>query len=104
MFVICMGRHQDPQEHCVILPSSLEPPPGSGRGSSGYVGVGVLTDISGPCLLLQFNDLASLSLTLLDKEDIGDGRSSETDVDGRSLGEPLVKRERSDANHPLQGI
>lgn len=37
-------------------------------------------------------------------EDIGDGRSSEADVDGRSLGEPLVKRERSDPNHPLQGI
>uniref|UniRef100_A0A8C6HUW0 DNA-binding protein RFX2 n=2 Tax=Mus TaxID=862507 RepID=A0A8C6HUW0_MUSSI len=52
----------------------------------------------------EFNDLASLSLTLLDKEDIGDGHSSETDVDGRSLGEPLVKRERSDPSHPLQGI
>ncbi|XP_057627747.1 DNA-binding protein RFX2 isoform X2 [Chionomys nivalis] len=52
----------------------------------------------------EFNDLASLSLTLLDKEDIGDGRTSEADVDGRSLGEPLVKRERSDPNHPLQGI
>ncbi|XP_013210596.2 DNA-binding protein RFX2 isoform X1 [Microtus ochrogaster] len=52
----------------------------------------------------EFNDLASLSLTLLDKEDIGDGRSSEANVDGRSLGEPLVKRERSDPNHPLQGI
>lgn len=37
-------------------------------------------------------------------EDIGHGRSSEADVDGRSLGEPLVKRERSDPNHPLQGI
>ncbi|XP_036016314.1 DNA-binding protein RFX2 isoform X1 [Mus musculus] len=52
----------------------------------------------------EFNDLASLSLTLLDKEDIGDGHSSEADVDGRSLGEPLVKRERSDPSHPLQGI
>lgn len=37
-------------------------------------------------------------------EDIGDGHSSEADVDGRSLGEPLVKRERSDPSHPLQGI
>ncbi|XP_052048397.1 DNA-binding protein RFX2 [Apodemus sylvaticus] len=52
----------------------------------------------------EFNDLASLSLTLLDKEDIGDGHSSEADVDGHSLGEPLVKRERSDPSHPLQGI
>ncbi|XP_076415412.1 DNA-binding protein RFX2 isoform X4 [Peromyscus maniculatus bairdii] len=52
----------------------------------------------------EFNDLASLSLTLLDKEDTGDGHSSEADVDGRSLGEPLVKRERSDPGHSLQGI
>ncbi|XP_021073509.1 DNA-binding protein RFX2 [Mus pahari] len=52
----------------------------------------------------EFNDLTSLSLTLLDKEDIGDGHSSEADVDGHSLGEPLVKRERSDPSHPLQGI
>lgn len=37
-------------------------------------------------------------------EDTAGGRSSEADVDGRSLGEPLVKRERSDPSHPLQGI
>lgn len=37
-------------------------------------------------------------------EDTGDGHSSEADVDGRSLGEPLVKRERSDPGHSLQGI
>uniref|UniRef100_A0A8C8YD86 DNA-binding protein RFX2 n=1 Tax=Prolemur simus TaxID=1328070 RepID=A0A8C8YD86_PROSS len=48
----------------------------------------------------EFNDLASLSLTLLDKDDISDEqRGSEAD-----LGEPLVKRERSDPNHSLQGI
>uniref|UniRef100_A0A2K6GWC3 DNA-binding protein RFX2 n=1 Tax=Propithecus coquereli TaxID=379532 RepID=A0A2K6GWC3_PROCO len=48
----------------------------------------------------EFNDLASLSLTLLDKDDIGDEqRGGETDP-----GEPLVKRERSDPNHSLQGI
>ncbi|XP_036898580.1 DNA-binding protein RFX2 isoform X4 [Sturnira hondurensis] len=49
----------------------------------------------------EFSDLASLSLTLLDKEDIGEDRSSEADADARSLGEPLVKRERSDLNHSL---
>nr|XP_035142092.2 DNA-binding protein RFX2 isoform X2 [Callithrix jacchus] len=53
----------------------------------------------------EFNDLASLSLTLLDKDDMGDEqRSSEAGPDARSLGEPLVKRERSDPNHSLQGI
>lgn len=52
----------------------------------------------------EFNDLASLSLTLLDKDDISEDRSSEANVDARSLGEPLVKRERSDPNHALQGI
>ncbi|KAM5191231.1 DNA-binding protein RFX2 isoform 2-T2 [Callospermophilus lateralis] len=52
----------------------------------------------------EFNDLASLSLTLLDKDDIGDERGSEADAGARSLGEPLVKRERSDPNHSLQGI
>ncbi|XP_020022115.1 DNA-binding protein RFX2 isoform X2 [Castor canadensis] len=52
----------------------------------------------------EFNDLSSLSLTLLDKKDISDRRSSEVDTDARSLGEPLVKRERSDPSHPLQGI
>lgn len=49
----------------------------------------------------EFNDLASLSLTLLDKDDISEDRSSEADGDARSLGEPLVKRERSDPNHSL---
>ncbi|KAM4857679.1 DNA-binding protein RFX2 isoform X2 [Urocitellus parryii] len=52
----------------------------------------------------EFNDLASLSLTLLDKDDIGDKRGSEAEAGARSLGEPLVKRERSDPNHSLQGI
>ncbi|XP_006868953.1 PREDICTED: DNA-binding protein RFX2 isoform X2 [Chrysochloris asiatica] len=52
----------------------------------------------------EFNDLASLSLTLLDKEDIGDDGGSEIHTDAHSLGEPLVKRERSDPNHALQGI
>ncbi|XP_045404796.1 DNA-binding protein RFX2 isoform X5 [Lemur catta] len=48
----------------------------------------------------EFNDLASLSLTLLDKDDISDEQhGSEADP-----GEPLVKRERSDPNHSLQGI
>ncbi|KAM7142731.1 DNA-binding protein RFX2 isoform 1-T1 [Molossus nigricans] len=49
----------------------------------------------------EFNDLASLSLTLLDKDDVSEDRSSEADADARSLGEPLVKRERSDPNHSL---
>ncbi|XP_040846695.1 DNA-binding protein RFX2 isoform X2 [Ochotona curzoniae] len=52
----------------------------------------------------EFNDLASLSLTLLDKDDTSDERSSEADGDAHGLGEPLVKRERSDPSHPLQGI
>ncbi|XP_054549049.1 DNA-binding protein RFX2 isoform X3 [Talpa occidentalis] len=52
----------------------------------------------------EFNDLASLSLTLLDKDDISEDRTSEADSDARSLGEPLVKRERSEPNHSLQGI
>ncbi|KAF5911618.1 hypothetical protein HPG69_008217 [Diceros bicornis minor] len=49
----------------------------------------------------EFNDLASLSLTLLDKDDISEDRGSEADSDVRGLGEPLVKRERSDPNHSL---
>ncbi|XP_053514520.1 DNA-binding protein RFX2 isoform X4 [Artibeus jamaicensis] len=49
----------------------------------------------------EFSDLASLSLTLLDKDDVSEDRSSEADADARSLGEPLVKRERSDPNHSL---
>ncbi|ELV10011.1 DNA-binding protein RFX2 [Tupaia chinensis] len=52
----------------------------------------------------EFNDLASLSLTLLDKGDIGDGQGGEADPEARSLGEPLVKRERSDPGHSLQDI
>ncbi|XP_053076001.1 DNA-binding protein RFX2 isoform X3 [Acinonyx jubatus] len=52
----------------------------------------------------EFNDLASLSLTLLDKDDLGEDRSGEADPDAHSLGEPLVKRERGDPNHSLQGI
>ncbi|XP_020772466.1 DNA-binding protein RFX2 isoform X4 [Odocoileus virginianus] len=47
----------------------------------------------------EFNDLASLSLTLLDKDDISEAHS-----ESRGRGEPLVKRERSDPNHPLQGV
>ncbi|XP_045687089.1 DNA-binding protein RFX2 isoform X2 [Phyllostomus hastatus] len=49
----------------------------------------------------EFSDLASLSLTLLDKDDVSEDRSSEADADARSLGGPLVKRERSDPNHSL---
>ncbi|XP_058137991.1 DNA-binding protein RFX2 isoform X4 [Dasypus novemcinctus] len=52
----------------------------------------------------EFNDLASLSLTLLDKDDISDDRRSEADTDARNLGEPLVKRERSDGTPSLQGF
>ncbi|XP_012878118.1 PREDICTED: DNA-binding protein RFX2 [Dipodomys ordii] len=52
----------------------------------------------------EFSDLASLSLTLLDKEDMSDRHSSEADTDGHSLGEPMVKRERGDPSHPLQDI
>ncbi|KAM6041848.1 DNA-binding protein RFX2 isoform 1-T3 [Chlamydotis macqueenii] len=48
----------------------------------------------------EFGDLTSLSPTLLDKDasDLG----SEVDTDSRSMGEPPVKRERSD--HSLQEI
>lgn len=54
---------------------------------------------------MQFNDLASLSLTLLDKDDISEDRGgSEARSEARGRGEPLVKRERSDPNHPLQGV
>ncbi|XP_049732481.1 DNA-binding protein RFX2 isoform X1 [Elephas maximus indicus] len=56
-------------------------------------------------VMAEFNDLASLSLTLLDKDDISDDRvSEEAEAEARSLGEPLVKRERSDPNHALQSI
>ena len=34
-------------------------------------------------------------------DDISEDRGSEADADARSLGEPLVKRERSDPNHSL---
>ncbi|XP_009698411.1 PREDICTED: DNA-binding protein RFX2 [Cariama cristata] len=51
----------------------------------------------------EFGDLTSLSPTLLDKDDISD-LGSEVDTDSRSLGEPLVKRERSDPGHSLQEI
>lgn len=37
-------------------------------------------------------------------DDLGEARGSEADSDARSLGEPLVKRERSDPNQSLQGI
>lgn len=37
-------------------------------------------------------------------DDISEDRGSEANVDARSLGEPLVKRERSDPNHALQGL
>ncbi|KAM6219417.1 DNA-binding protein RFX2 isoform 1-T1 [Rhynchocyon petersi] len=52
----------------------------------------------------EFNDFASLSLTLLDKDDIADERGSEAHSANRSLSEPPVKRERSDPNHTLPGI
>ncbi|XP_064136452.1 DNA-binding protein RFX2 isoform X7 [Loxodonta africana] len=56
-------------------------------------------------VMAEFNDLTSLSLTLLDKDDISDDRvSEEAEAEARSLGEPLVKRERSDPNHALQSI
>ncbi|OPJ86511.1 DNA-binding protein RFX2 isoform A [Patagioenas fasciata monilis] len=51
----------------------------------------------------EFGDLTSLSPTLLDKDDISD-LGSEVDTDSRSVGEPLVKRERSDPGHSLQEI
>ncbi|XP_017691923.1 PREDICTED: DNA-binding protein RFX2 isoform X3 [Lepidothrix coronata] len=49
----------------------------------------------------EFGDLTSLSPTLLDKDDSELG--SEVDTD-RAVGEPLVKRERSDPGHSLQEI
>ncbi|KFU95649.1 DNA-binding protein RFX2 [Chaetura pelagica] len=51
----------------------------------------------------EFGDLASLSPTLLDKDDMSD-LGSEVDTVSRSVGEPLVKRERSDPSHSLQEI
>nr|XP_009930525.1 PREDICTED: DNA-binding protein RFX2 [Opisthocomus hoazin] len=51
----------------------------------------------------EFGDLTSLSPTLLDKDDISD-LGSEVDTDARSMGEPLVKRERSDPGHSLPEI
>ncbi|KAM6040225.1 DNA-binding protein RFX2 isoform 5-T8 [Theristicus caerulescens] len=51
----------------------------------------------------EFGDLTSLSPTLLDKDDISD-LGSEVDADSRGVGEPLVKRERSDPGHSLQEI
>ncbi|XP_067414122.1 DNA-binding protein RFX2 isoform X4 [Emydura macquarii macquarii] len=51
----------------------------------------------------EFSDLASMSSTLLDKDDISD-LGSEADADSRSVSEPLVKRERSDPVHSLQEI
>ncbi|XP_030112508.3 DNA-binding protein RFX2 isoform X3 [Taeniopygia guttata] len=50
----------------------------------------------------EFGDLTSLSPTLLDKDDIGElGTEVEPE---RALGEPLVKRERSEPGHSLQDI
>ncbi|NXW73135.1 DNA-binding protein RFX2 isoform X1 [Hirundo rustica] len=50
----------------------------------------------------EFGDLTSLSPTLLDKDDIGElGTEEEPE---RALGEPLVKRERSEPGHSLQDI
>ncbi|XP_071434219.1 DNA-binding protein RFX2 isoform X2 [Pithys albifrons albifrons] len=50
----------------------------------------------------EFGDLTSLSPTLLDKDDMGElGPEGDTD---RAMGEPLVKRERSDPGHSLQEI
>ncbi|XP_062452084.1 DNA-binding protein RFX2 isoform X2 [Rhea pennata] len=51
----------------------------------------------------EFGDLTSMSPTLLDKDDISD-LGSEVDTDSRSMGEPLVKRERSEPGHSLQEI
>ncbi|OXB56504.1 hypothetical protein ASZ78_003844 [Callipepla squamata] len=51
----------------------------------------------------EFGDLTSMSSALLDKDDISD-LGSEVDTDSRSVGEPLVKRERSDTGHSLQEI
>ncbi|KAM6169070.1 DNA-binding protein RFX2 isoform 3-T3 [Erethizon dorsatum] len=48
----------------------------------------------------EFSDLTSLSLPLLNKDDVGNEQSAE---DTHSLGEPLVKRERSDSGHHLHG-
>ncbi|XP_053821862.1 DNA-binding protein RFX2 isoform X3 [Vidua macroura] len=50
----------------------------------------------------EFGDLTSLSPTLLDKDDIGE-LGTEVDPE-RALGEPLVKRERSEPGHSLQDI
>uniref|UniRef100_A0A8C3R703 DNA-binding protein RFX2 n=1 Tax=Cyanoderma ruficeps TaxID=181631 RepID=A0A8C3R703_9PASS len=50
----------------------------------------------------EFGDLTSLSPTLLDKDDISD-LGTEVDPE-RALGEPLVKRERSEPGHSLQDI
>ncbi|XP_060037952.1 DNA-binding protein RFX2 isoform X2 [Erinaceus europaeus] len=54
----------------------------------------------------EFNDLASLSLTLLDKEDIKEHPrgGGQADPDAHSLGRPLVKRERSESGPSLQDI
>ncbi|NXT51174.1 RFX2 protein, partial [Pluvianellus socialis] len=51
----------------------------------------------------EFGDLTSLSPALLDKDDISD-LGSEVDTDSQSVGEPLVKQERSDTGHSLQEI
>ncbi|KAJ7407077.1 hypothetical protein BTVI_64049 [Pitangus sulphuratus] len=50
----------------------------------------------------EFGDLTSLSPTLLDKDDISE-LGTEVDAE-RAVGEPLVKRERSDPGHSLQEI
>ncbi|TRZ16239.1 hypothetical protein HGM15179_010818 [Zosterops borbonicus] len=50
----------------------------------------------------EFGDLTSLSPSLLDKDDISE-LSTEVDAE-RALGEPLVKRERSEPGHSLQDI
>ncbi|XP_063259337.1 DNA-binding protein RFX2 isoform X3 [Prinia subflava] len=50
----------------------------------------------------EFGDLTSLSPTLLDKDEISE-LSTEVDPE-RALGEPLVKRERSEPGHSLQDI
>ncbi|XP_066061484.1 DNA-binding protein RFX2 isoform X2 [Chamaea fasciata] len=50
----------------------------------------------------EFGDLTSLSPTLLDKDDISE-LGTEVDPE-RALGEPLVKRERSEPGHSLQDI
>ncbi|XP_078526786.1 DNA-binding protein RFX2 isoform X2 [Lissotriton helveticus] len=51
----------------------------------------------------EFSDLASLSPTLMDKDEMSD-LGSDTDMESQMAGETPVKRERPDLNHTLQEI